>query len=173
MKKKSERVEYERLALPLLKDLYYISLSLTNSSDLAEDLVQEAMTKAYQSFAQFDRKRSFKSWIFTILHNSHIDLCRRRKIEPAVVDMEELNLPSGGISSPMSGLENILSEEMIETIKKIPRHQQVLLILADIEGLSYKEIADATGKPMGSVMSGLYYARENMRKLLRRRISQG
>ena len=101
MKSRSEREEFESLSLPLLSDLSHVAAALCGGSADADDLVQETVLKAYRSFHSFARERNFRAWIFTILYHAHIDLCRRRKIEPVIVDIEDpriagLQLRGGG-----------------------------------------------------------------------------
>lgn len=152
--------------LPLYGTIHSLAKVLCRSDDLAADLVQESYLKAYRSFHTYIRDKNPKAWMAAILHNAYLDICRRRKIEPEVVDTAELPIADRPVAMVGTDLEKTASDELLKAFRQLSRPHQVLLILADIEGLRYQEIAEATGRPLGSVMSGLFYAREALRGLL-------
>ncbi|MBI2930767.1 MAG: sigma-70 family RNA polymerase sigma factor [Planctomycetes bacterium] len=162
------RVRFERLALPLEKDLYYAALALTRHEADAVDLVQETYLRAYRGFDTYRTDDNIKGWMFRILHNAYIDHCRRRRLEPALaeLDSEPVDQPAPPSSSR---LEDVLSDDVLRAMQSLSPAHQILIQLADIESLTYQEIADILERPIGSVMSGLHNARTRLRVALEKR----
>jgi RNA polymerase sigma-70 factor (ECF subfamily) len=159
----SLRAEFERLVLPLQDDLFYAALALERREADALDLVQETLLKAFRRASSFDRGENLKAWLFTILRNAHVDRCRARREPP--VDLEDATAATApDPSSPV--LEHVLPDELLKGLRELSPAHQTLLLLCDVEGLSYKEIADVLGCPLGSVMSGLHNARTRLRSKL-------
>lgn len=161
----SLREEFERRALPLQNDLYFAALALARAEADALDLLQEAWLKAWRAFAAFQPSGGgFKAWMFTILRHAYLDRCRAKKLEPLSFEAaEDLVEGPGAADLP---LEEILPDDLLRALRSLPPRHQLLVLLCDIEGLTYREIADVLGCPMGSVMSGLFNARARLRKEL-------
>ncbi len=169
--------EFENLAIPLMDSLYRTALRLTRNPTDAEDLVQETFLKAYQGFHQFDRGTSFKPWIFKILMNNFINAYRKRVKEPPQTRFEELeefslyeqasrHLGRGQASVETQVLHRLTTEKIKEAIEALPEEYRAVVVLADIEELSYQEIAEALGCPMGTVRSRLNRGRRLLQKVL-------
>ena len=156
----SSRAEFERLVLPLQDDLYHAALALTRREPDALDLVQETLLKAWKRAATFNRGDHLKAWLFTILRNSYMDHCRARRLEPVTLD------PEAGDPTAPAPVPGSLPEDLLQSLRALSPSHQLLLLLCDVEGLSYKQIAEVMGIPMGSVMSGLHHARTRLREKL-------
>lgn len=163
----SQRTRFERLALPLQKDLYFAALTLTRQEADALDLVQDTYLRAYRGFDTYRTDQNFRGWMFTILRHAHLDQCRRRKIEPVLAELDGERLVAPG-PAPAGTLEEALPDELLRALRSLSPTHQLLLQLADLERLSYKEIADVLGCPIGTVMSGLHNARTRLRDALAR-----
>jgi RNA polymerase sigma-70 factor (ECF subfamily) len=149
---------------------------LTQTVQDAEDLVQETYLRAYRGFGQF-RGGNIKAWLFAILRHAYIDQYRQRQREPMAVYLDgvddsvtpqraadETTVPS----AEQEALRNVLSEDVERAVRELPAEWRIVLLLADLEGFSYQEIADLTGTPMGTVMSRLYRSRRRLAQQLRR-----
>jgi RNA polymerase sigma-70 factor (ECF subfamily) len=167
---------FENAELPFRDQLYKTALRLTRSSEDAEDLLQETYLKAYRHYASFQPGTNLKAWLFKILKNTFINEYRRRKQLPAQVDFAEfeetfesavVNTNSILTRSPEEELmEASLDGEVGTSLKALPHNYKVVLLLADIEGYAYKEIANILAIPVGTVMSRLYRGRRLLEKAL-------
>jgi RNA polymerase sigma-70 factor, ECF subfamily len=153
------RADFERRVLPLERDLYFGALALSGNEADALDLVQDELLRAWRGFATYARDENLKAWVFTILRHAWTDRCRRRRLEPAALD-PDIDVPSPTV------LDGRLSDGLLRALRSLSPSHQLLLLLCDIEGMAYKEIAAVLGIPMGSVMSGLHNARKKLRDKL-------
>jgi RNA polymerase sigma-70 factor, ECF subfamily len=153
------REEFERRVLPLERDLYFGARALTGRDAEALDLTQDALFRAWRGFASYARDENLKAWLFTILRHAWTDRCRRHRLEPAALD-PEIDVPSPPAA------DDSLPDELLRALRGLSPAHQMLVLLRDVEGLSYKETAAAMGIPMGSVMSGLHNARKKLRHAL-------
>jgi RNA polymerase sigma-70 factor, ECF subfamily len=162
---------FDHEALPHLDALYRVALRLTGDPVQAEDLVQDTMLKAYRSWQQYRPGTNAKGWLLTILRNTFINDYRRRKLEPVAMDLEavephaiyraaEVDDPEGTFFS------KIVDEKVIEAIDALPPDFREVLVLSDIEGMRYAEIAEAIGVPVGTVKSRLFRARRLLQAAL-------
>ncbi len=156
------RARFERLLAPLHHDLYRAALALSGSEADALDLVQEACLRGYRGFGAYREESHFKSWIFTILRNAHVDLRRRRRLEPATLD-PGVEPALEAIPPLAAGLE---PGAVASALSRLPARQQLLLLLREVQGFSYAEMAEILGWPAGSVMSGLHHARNALAREL-------
>jgi RNA polymerase sigma-70 factor (ECF subfamily) len=173
-----DRRDFERQALPFLDSLYNTAYRLARNAEDAEDLVQETYLKAYRSFEQFTPGTNLKAWMFKILKNAFINEYRRRQAVPAESDFAEIeeNLEShlrpeaaGQIKDPeQEALEGALDEGVQRALDELPPDYRIAVVLADLEGFSYKEIADILEIPVGTVMSRLYRGRKLLEEVLLR-----
>ena len=157
-------LSFDEEALPHLDALYRVALRLTGDAARAEDLVQDTMLKAYRSWKQYRPGSNAKGWLLTILRNTFINDYRRRKLEPVATDLEAIEPhaiyravedvdPEGAFFS------KIVDEKVLEAIDALPPDFREVLVLSDMEGLRYGEIAEALKVPVGTVKSRLFRAR--------------
>jgi RNA polymerase sigma-70 factor, ECF subfamily len=162
--------EFEKEALPHMKALFNYALKMTGDEDDADDLVQETFLKAFRFFDKFERGTNCKAWLFRILKNSFINDYRRIKSEPDKVDYEDVqnfyeNIKANEIDSQhyeMDAFNNMLDDEVSKAISSLPEDFRTVVILNDIEGFTYEEIADFVDIPVGTVRSRLHRARKMM-----------
>lgn len=159
-------------ALEYLDPLYGYALTLTRNETEAEDLVQETYLRAVRAFGELSPNSNLKSWLFVILRNAWLNQLRHERSGPHFVELEaeEAN-SSGWIDNRAKDpyvlyLRKLECEEIIEAIERLPTLHREIVVLRDIEGFSYQEIASMLGCPAGTVMSRLGRAREKLRQIL-------
>jgi RNA polymerase sigma-70 factor (ECF subfamily) len=167
---------FERGELPYRDQLYKTALRLARNPEDAEDLLQETFMKAYRHYASFQPGTNLKAWLFKILKNTFINEYRRRKQVPAKVDFADLEetfesaLLSTGANTTRTPEEELaeasLDGEVGRALVALPHNYKVVVLLADIEGYAYKEIADILAIPVGTVMSRLYRGRRLLERAL-------
>jgi RNA polymerase sigma-70 factor, ECF subfamily len=168
--------QFEQSALEHLDALYGSALRLTRNESEAQDLVQDTLVRAYRFQHHFEPGTNLKAWLLRILTNTFINHYRRAARERRVLDHEEGAPIGDGVMSraAMRGLtssvevaqEGLLRAEILAALDSLPEDYRVIIVLADIEELAYKEIADALGIPIGTVMSRLHRARKQLQKQL-------
>jgi RNA polymerase sigma-70 factor (ECF subfamily) len=172
-----ERQRFQADALPLLDSLYGAALRMTRNPQDAEDLVQETMMRAYRAFGRFEAGTNLKAWLFRILTNAYINTYRKRQREPQKVSSDEVeefdlyrelkNHDSQFDSTPESiVLDSLVDSDIIEAIDDLPEQFRLAVVLSDIEGFSYAEMAQIMDVPMGTVMSRLHRGRKALQKRL-------
>src|SRR6266508_2984705 len=166
---------FEAEALPLLPGLYSAAFRLTRNPSDAEDLVQETYLRAYRGFHQFEPGTNLKAWLYRILMNTFINTYRKRQREPQTVSDDEIadwylysKMAESGLepSAEASVIESLPDEDVQAALSSMPEQFRVAVLLADVEGFSYKEIAEITGVPIGTVMSRLHRGRKALQKRL-------
>ena len=167
---------FERDVLPLLPGLYGAALRMTRNPTDAEDLLQETTLRAYRGFATFEEGTNLKAWLYRILTNSFINTYRKKQREPKTVDgpedldewflFDRLGAQSVERSAEDDVLEKIPDADVKAALESIPENFRMAVLLADVEGFSYKEIAEITGVPIGTVMSRLHRGRKALEKAL-------
>lgn len=172
----SDRAAFEREALPHLDTLYSTALRLTRSPSDAEDLVQDTLLKAYRFYDKFEAGTNFKAWLLKIETNTFINRYRRRTRERNVFEGAAAEPVGEGLMSrsamrrlthPVDDAQRrLLAREIQDALDELPHEHRVMVVLADIEELSYKEIADIVGCPIGTVMSRLHRARKSLQQRL-------
>lgn len=167
---------FELGELPYRDQLYKTAMRLTRCAEDAEDLVQETYFKAYRHYTSFRPGTNLKAWLFKILKNGFINEYRRRKHDPPRVDFADLEET---FESALAGIEGTTcrspEDELIEAsldfevrraLAGLSHNYKVVVLLADIEGYTYKEIAEILAIPVGTVMSRLYRARRMLERAL-------
>lgn len=163
---------FDAEALPHLDTLYRVAVRLTGDPTLAEDLVQDTMLKAYRSWRQYRPGTNARGWLLTILRNTFINNYRRRRLEPvATANLEAIEPHAIYRSVEDSDPEGtffsrIVDEKVLEAIDALPPDFREVLVLSDMEGLSYAEIAGTLDLPIGTVKSRLFRARRQLQAVL-------
>jgi len=169
--------EFEREAVPHMDALYNFALKMTGDSDDASDLIQETYLKAFRFWDKFEKGTNCKAWLFRIMKNTFINTYRKNTKEPDKVDYEEIEnfyeniKPSSTDSAHLEKdiYDNLLDDELSSAISSLPEDFRTVVILCDIEGYTYDEIADFVDVPVGTVRSRLHRAR----KMLYTKLSEG
>jgi len=179
----NNREKFGKEALEHIDSLYNYSLSLTRNTDEAKDLVQETFFKAYKSLHQFQEGTSIKAWLFRILKNTFINLYRKRVREPEIVNYEKiepfidlLKDDKGDISIVAEDniLNKYMGDEITSALNNLPDDFKMVVLLSDLEGFSYQEVADIMDCPIGTVRSRLSRGRRMLQKnLLDYALSEG
>jgi RNA polymerase sigma-70 factor (ECF subfamily) len=170
------KAEFEQLAMPCLDGLYASALRLTHSDRDAEDLVQDAFMRAYRFFDKFERGTNFRAWLFKILTNTFINKYRRQVKERSFSEGAERESVTAQLFSADATeaaanpedhlLDRLLSEDVLAAIDQLPIDFRMVVILADLQEFSYREIADILDVPVGTVMSRLFRGRKLLQKHL-------
>jgi RNA polymerase sigma-70 factor (ECF subfamily) len=170
--------EFEELALEHLDPMYSAALRLTKNERDAEDLVQDTFLRAYRFFDKFERGTNIKAWLFKILTNTFINRYRRRVKERTVVEGSERDTVHERFISRDATeyaanpeqyfFDRLLSDDILGAIDTLPLDFRLVVILADLQEFSYKEIAEILACPVGTVMSRLYRGRKLLQKMLKR-----
>lgn len=156
--------------------LYGAALRMTRNAADAEDLVQEAYLRAYRGYGNFEEGTNLKAWLFRILTNTYINTYRAKQRRPQESDLDDVedlylyrriaNLGSLSRSAEDTLFELFTDEEVKTALEELPEVFRVPVLLADVEGFSYKEIAEMIDVPIGTVMSRLHRGRKAMHKKL-------
>jgi RNA polymerase sigma-70 factor, ECF subfamily len=174
----ADRADFEQLAMEHLPSLYSGAYRMTHNKADAEDLVQETYLKAYRSFHTFEAGTNLRAWLFRILTNTYINLYRKRQKNPTqndLDDIEDLYLYRriGGQEGAKLGrstedevLDHFTEAEVAQAVQSLPENFRIPVLLADVEGFSYQEIADQLEIPIGTVMSRLHRGRKALQKQL-------
>lgn len=166
---------FAREAVPILGDMYAAALRLTRNPSDAEDLVQETYLRAYRGFDRFEEGTNIRAWLYRILMNAFINIYRKRQREPQTVPeddvpewylYEKLGAEGAEASAEVKVLESLPDQDVQDALAELPEQFRLAVLLADVEGFSYREIADILDVPMGTVMSRLHRGRRALEKRL-------
>lgn len=172
--KNPKQREFEREAVPHMGLLYNYALRMTNNSADADDLVQETYLKAYRFWDKYEKGTNIRAWMFRIMKNSYINRYRKETKEPETVDYNEIqgfyatvrDETADANDLQQSVFNTLLDDDVANAIASLPDDFRTVVILCDIEGLTYEEIAEFVECPLGTVRSRLHRGR----KLLRTRL---
>jgi RNA polymerase sigma-70 factor (ECF subfamily) len=174
----ADKARFMELITEHMNALYTAAMRMTGNASDAEDLVQEAILRAYRGFGTFQEDTNLRAWLFRILTNTYISSYRSSKRRPETTGMdnvEDLYLykrvkrgesQGGGRSAEEEVLDSFTDVEIKEAIERLPESFRIAVLLSDVEGFSYAEIADIAGVPIGTVMSRIYRGRKAIQKLL-------
>jgi len=160
--------EFQKEAIPHMDALFNFALRMVGDSDDANDLVQETYLRAFRFWDKFEKGTNCKAWLFRILKNTYINSYRKQTKEPNKVDYEEVEnfyenaKPSSTEDAHLEKeiFDNLLDDEVSRAISSLPEDFRTVVILSDIEGFTYEEIADFIDCPVGTVRSRLHRARK-------------
>jgi RNA polymerase sigma-70 factor (ECF subfamily) len=174
----ADQTRFAELAMPYMSALYSAALRMTRNAADAEDLVQETYLRAYRGFGGFREGTNLKAWLYKILTNTFINSYRAKKRRPDEVDLDDtedfyLYRRLGGLEAagaertPETEVLDAIPDQMVkDALESLPEQFRMAVLLADVEGFSYKEIADIMGVPIGTVMSRLHRGRKQLQKSL-------
>ena len=174
----ADQADFAEQAMQYAPQLYSGALRMTRNRSDAEDLVQEAYLKGFRSFHTFKEGTNLRAWLFRILTNTYINNYRAKQRRPSESDLGEiedlylyrrlntLEDPSVGRSAEDALMEVLADDEVKKALEELPENFRLPIILADVEGFSYKEIANMLDIPIGTVMSRLHRGRKAMQKAL-------
>lgn len=164
--------------MPYVGQLYAAAMRMTRNPADAEDLVQETMLKAYRAYDTFQEGTNLKAWLYRILTNTYINRYRKAQRRPTETDLGEVEdlylyrrLGSEDTADMARSAEDQLMEGLVESdikeaVESLPEHFRLPVLLADLEGFSYKEIAEILEIPIGTVMSRLHRGRKQLQRAL-------
>jgi RNA polymerase sigma-70 factor (ECF subfamily) len=162
--------------LPYRDQLFKTALRMTRSVEETEDLLQETYLKAYRYYDRFEDGTNLKAWLFRIMKNTFINSYRKRKNQPQQVEFDELresvengmheDLQAAEIDPEASYLEHEVDGEVRKALLALPHDYKMAVLMVDLQGFTYQEVADALAVPVGTIMSRLYRGRKKMERAL-------
>ncbi len=174
----ADQADFERDAMPFAPQLYSAALRMTRNPADAEDVVQETYLKAYRAYDTFKTGTNLKAWLYRILTNTYINRYRKQQRRPSEVELGELEdlylfrrlgdpVGSGASrSAEEEVLDQMVDVDVRSALEALPENFRLPVLLADVEGFSYKEIAAIMDIPIGTVMSRLHRGRKALQKRL-------
>lgn len=179
LSKEEKDRRFQAELMPVIDSLYNFAFRLTLDEDDANDLVQETYLKAYRFFEYFEQGTNAKAWLFRILKNSFINDFRKKSKQPAKVDYSEIegyynsedvesDSDAGGTSSDMrqQAVRDLIGDEVASALNSLPVDFRTVIILCDLEGFTYEEMAKVLDIPIGTVRSRLHRARNFLKEKL-------
>ena len=172
------RASFDQEALPHLDAVYRFALRLSGSPDQAQDLVQDTFVRAFKAWDQYTPGTNCKSWLFTICRNLYVRQWERgQRHDQIVSENTRPETPGSDVVNPLWSavaqvdpagqfFESIVDEEVLRAIDALPEDFKTVVVLSDVEGLSYQEIADLADVPVGTVKSRLFRGRRQLQKVL-------
>lgn len=166
--------EFEAEAIPHMDILYNYALRMTGNSDDASDLVQETYLKAFRFWDKYEKGTNIRAWLFRIMKNSYINRYRKESKEPETVDYDDIANFYNSIRDQYTDQNDLqekifgglLEDNVARALESLPEDFRTVVILSDIEGLSYDEIAEFVDCPIGTVRSRLHRGRKMLQAKL-------
>ncbi len=174
----AEQAKFAEEATPFMDSLYAAAMRMTRNPADAEDLVQETYLKAYRGYAGFEEGTNLKAWLYRIMTNAYINIYRSKQRRPQEDDLDDvddlylyrhlsgLEAARAGRSAEDEVLDWFTDDEVKGALEALPEAYRLAVLLADVEGFSYREIAEILDVPIGTVMSRLHRGRKAMQKRL-------
>ncbi len=177
----NKQKEFEELAMPHIDSLYNMALRYIFNKEEAEDLVQDTYLKAYRFFSTFQQGTNIKAWLFKILRNTFINKYRKTTNAPGEVfyeDIDTLNTEQTAVQEGVSGkltdtlatrcneISSLMEDDIKHAIESLPLEYREVILLSDVEELSYKDISEIANVPVGTVKSRLNRGRKLLQKSL-------
>ncbi len=168
---------FEAEVLPFMDSLYSTAYRMSRNRQDAEDLLQETYLRAYKYYDKFQEGTNFKAWLFKILKNTFINRYRKRQRQPLRNSFDEIegSFESKLLESPLTArgatpeeelMVDALDQDVQQALEALPEDYRTAVEMADLQGLSYREISDQLGIPLGTVMSRLYRGRRKLEAVL-------
>jgi RNA polymerase sigma-70 factor (ECF subfamily) len=168
--------DFTSAELPYYNQLYKTALRMTRSVADTEDLIQETYLKAFRYYDGFEEGTNLKAWLFRIMKNNFINSYRKKKVQPQHVELDELRdsgdelsaaeLRLGDAGPEIGAVDEELDDQIARAINSLPHDYKMALLLVDIQGHTYQEVADMLAVPVGTVMSRLYRGRAKIERAL-------
>jgi RNA polymerase sigma-70 factor (ECF subfamily) len=174
----ADQARFAEDAMPYMDALYTAAMRMTHNAADAEDLVQETFLRGYRGYPRFEEGTNLRAWLYRILTNTFINSYRSKQRRPQESDLGEvedlyLYRRLGGLEASERGrsaedelMDLVTDEEVKRALDELPDQFRVAVLLADVEGFSYKEIAEILDIPVGTVMSRLHRGRKGLQLLL-------
>ncbi|TCO19701.1 RNA polymerase sigma-70 factor (ECF subfamily) [Kribbella steppae] len=165
------KARFEAEAVPLLLRFYPAAVRLTRNAADAEDLVQETCLRAYRGFDRFQPGTNLRAWLYRILHNTFINDYRKAQHQPRTIaddwsQNQAVERRIADVSAEDAVIAAIPDDRLREALASLPEIYRRVVLLFDVDGFSYQEIATIVGVPRGTVMSRLHRARKALRERL-------
>lgn len=164
--------------MPYMNQLFATAMRMTRNRSDAEDLVQETFLKGYRAYERFEAGTNLRAWLFRILTNNYINTYRKKQRRPSQTDLEDVQdlylyrrlggdeLASIGRSAEDELFDQITDTDILDALEGLPDQYRTAVLLADVEGFAYKEIAEILDIPIGTVMSRLHRGRKKLQEQL-------
>ncbi|MDZ7725197.1 MAG: sigma-70 family RNA polymerase sigma factor [candidate division KSB1 bacterium] len=175
-KNEQQRQEFENVALEHMDSLYSTALRYTHNVQEAEDLVQDTYMRAYRFFDKYQKGTNFRAWIFRIMTNTFINKYRKKKRQPQKVELDKVAFSikqkdeqkklGQWYKYDESRYDGYFDDEVSKALSKLSDYFRIVVLLADVEGFTYKEIAKIIDRPNGTVMSRLFRGRRILKNML-------
>ncbi|MEO1064220.1 MAG: sigma-70 family RNA polymerase sigma factor [Actinomycetota bacterium] len=174
----ADQADFAEQAMPFADALYSAAMRMTRNPADAEDLLQETYLRAYRGFGGFREGTNLKAWLYRILTNTYINRYRAKQRRPEETDLSEgedfyLYRRLGGLEAAHASrsaedevLDLFTETEVKDAIEELPEQYRLAVLLADVEGFAYKEIAEILDVPIGTVMSRLHRGRRRLQERL-------
>src|ERR1039458_5533709 len=171
----ADPARFEDEALVFADSLYGAALRMTRNRADAEDLLQETYLKAFRAYSRFEEGTNLRAWLFRILTNTYISSYRSKQRAPQLADVDDVEdlylykrLAATGLSRSAedAALERLPAPEVLTALEELPEQFRLAVVLSDVEQFSYKEIAELTGGPIGTVLSRIHRGRKALQKAL-------
>ena len=173
----ADAANFSTEVMPFAQQLYAHALRMTRNPSDAEDVLQESFLKAYRAYHTFQEGTNLRAWLYRVVTNTYINKYRKAQRRPDEVELDEVEdfflykkirdtTTGASRSAEDEVLEGFVDVEITQAIEALPENFRMPVLLADVEGFSYKEIAEMTGVPIGTVMSRLHRGRKSLQKTL-------